>query len=291
MKIWKYIFYYLGVVLLFSFINWVVFCCNSTSFLISEQMNKHLGRYDFVSKEFNLAEFHASTKDLMPVSVDGFVGVVSSKLMRLSEVNDTLLLYTRQLDSLHMLVDSLNLVAGVHRDTNVCAYVEAAMRPYKYKLDSIEQAMVGMDSTDMISNGFLIEESRLQVDYAVKYKDVLDYVFRNLQAFIPFEDVELRNDCFSKIVSRGGEKRSLEQERCNLVRSFQESSSQFHENRRLSVGFFDFLYYSICVSTTVSFGDIAPNNGLTRLFAILELLSCILLVSKIINELNKKRNE
>ena len=80
-KTGKYIFCYLIIVSVFALINWGVFCFDTTSFLVSEQMNKHLARYDLVSKEFNLASFHAEAKDLMPVSVDGFVGGISTKLM------------------------------------------------------------------------------------------------------------------------------------------------------------------------------------------------------------------
>lgn len=113
-NICKYIFWYLIIVFVSAVINRVVFNRNTTSFLISEQMNKHVIRYDLLSDELNLAEFHANAKDLMPLSVDGLVGFVSSKLMRLSEVNDSLLVYGRQIESLQREQDSLVLVIGVH---------------------------------------------------------------------------------------------------------------------------------------------------------------------------------
>lgn len=290
-QIGKYIVFYLIIVFAFALVNWGVFCYNSTSFLISEQMSKHVIRYDLVSEEFNLANFHAEAKDLMPVSVDGFVGGISTKLMRLSEVNDSILVYGRQIDSLQRKEESLRLVAVAHRDSIVDAYIEKAMRPYKHQLDSLEQVIAGMDSTNAILDRLLIEKTRLEVDNAVKKKEVLDHVFRNLQLFIPLEERDLLNDYSSKIVSSTVEKNSLELERYELVRSIRKSVSTFHNNRRSSVGFLDFLYYCFCVSTTVSFGDIAPNNGWTRFIAILELLSCIVLVHFILTGLTKKGNE
>lgn len=290
-NICKYIFWYLIIVFVSAVINRVVFNRNTTSFLISEQMNKHVIRYDLLSDELNLAEFHANAKDLMPLSVDGLVGFVSSKLMRLSEVNDSLLVYGRQIESLQREQDSLVLVIGVHRDSIADAYLKTAMCPYKHQLDSIDQVMAGMDSTEMILQGFLIEKSRLKVKYEVKNKEVLDYIFRNFQLFIPSDEREMHIKNSLKIISYMVVKSSLEQEQRELARSLRESFAQFHGNRRSSVGFWDFLYYSICVSTTVSFGDIAPNNGLTRFIAILELLSCIVLVSFILNGLIKKKNE
>lgn len=290
-KICKYIFWYLVIVFVSAVVNWVVFNRNTTSFLISEQTNKHVIRYDLLSDELNLAEFHANARDLMPVSVDGLVGFVSSKLMRLSEVNDSLLVYRQQIESLQRELDSLSMVAGAHRDSIADAYLKTAMYPYKHQLDSIDQIMSGMDSTEMILQGFLIEKTRLKLKYAVKNREVLDYIFRNFQSLIPSDERDKHIDNSSKIVSYMAEKSSLEQEQHELVRSLRESVAQFHGNRRSSVGFRDFLYYSICVSTTVSFGDIAPNNGLTRFIAILELLSCIVLVSFILNGLIKNKNE
>ena len=290
-KTGKYIFCYLIIVSVFALINWGVFCFDTTSFLVSEQMNKHLARYDLVSKEFNLASFHAEANDLKPVSVDGFVGGISTKLMRLSEVNDSILVYGRQIDSLQRKEESLRSVAVDHRDSNVNAYLEKAMRPYIHQLDSLEQIITGMDSTKAIYDGLLIEKTQLEVDYAVKKKEVLDYVFRNLQLFIPLEERDLLNDYSSKIISSTVEKNSLELERFELVRSIRKSVSSFHDNRRSSVGFLDFVYYSFCVSTTVSFGDIAPNNGWTRFIAILELLPCIVLAHFILTGLTKKENE
>ena len=66
--------------------------------------------------------------------------------------------------------------------------------------------------------------------------------------------------------------------------------SSFHNNSHDSVWLLDFFYYSICVSTTVSFGDIAPNNGWTRFLAIAELLLCVLLLAVLLDGVAKKVN-
>lgn len=66
---------------------------------------------------------------------------------------------------------------------------------------------------------------------------------------------------------------------------------KFHKNRINSVGFWDFLYYSLCVSVSVSFGDIAPNNSCTRAIAIIELLFCLALIGVIVDKLNESINK
>lgn len=52
------VFTYFLVVILFAAINWAIFRKNTTSFLISEQLNKRVDRYEFVTTEFNLATYH-----------------------------------------------------------------------------------------------------------------------------------------------------------------------------------------------------------------------------------------
>ena len=45
------------------------------------------------------------------------------------------------------------------------------------------------------------------------------------------------------------------------------------------------------MSTTVSFGDIAPNNGCTRFLAIAELLLCMFLLAVLLDRVTKKVNK
>ena len=81
----------------------------------------------------------------------------------------------------------------------------------------------------------------------------------------------------------------LEQTRRDISSRIRDLTIDFHKNRLDAVNYLDFVYYSICVSTTVSFGDIAPNNCLTRTIAIIELLLCIILVAAIVDEIIRKK--
>lgn len=277
-----YIGWYIGIVLVSAVVNWVVFKFDTTSFVISEQLNKHMVRYDLLSNDLNFSEFHANAKDLMPVSLDGFAGAVASKLMRLSNINDSLSVYERQLEWLKGQLDSVRRVAESNRTLVAEDYRTKALKDAKQRLDSLRQLMAVMDSTVFIEKGLLIEEAHLELDYAIENKRVTDYISENMRNMIPPGDRDLMDEYSSKIVACSVRKSSLEYERNDIARTFREDVNQFHRNRSSSVNLLDFLYYSVCVSTTVSFGDIAPNNGLTRFLAVLELLSCIVLVSFIL---------
>lgn len=286
-----YICCYIGIVVVSAVVNWTVFKLDTTSFLISEQLNKHLVRYDLVSNELDLSEFHANAKDLMPVSVNGFVGIFASKLMRISDINDSLSVYNRQLELLKGQLDSVQKVAVFDRISAADTYRTMALKNIEQRQDSLMQLMAGVDSTELIAKGLLIERANLELEYAIKNKAVTDHILENMRSFIPEKDLELLDGSSSRIVSCSVSKSLLEQERSELVRAFREDVNHFHLNRSSSVSFLDFLYYSICVSTTVSFGDIVPNNGWTRFLAIAELLACVVLVSLILGGIARgKRN-
>lgn len=286
----KYIVRYVAIVLVAAVINWLTFKRDTTAFLISEQMNKHLVRYDLLNNDLDLASFHVNAKDVMPVSVDRFVVVLSPEMMRLSMVNDSLHIYEQQLSLLKWRMDSLAQLAGVERDSIAGAYRKAALQQYEQALDSLSQVMAGMDSSAFVENGMMLKKANLEYEYAVHNKKVLDHIRENLWGGFSNQTHELLADCSLEIESCSKSISSLELERKDLVRSIRDEVNRFHLNRSASVTFLDFLYYSICVSTTVSFGDIAPNNGWTRFFAAIELLSCIVLVSFILNGLIKKKN-
>lgn len=59
---------YVLVVMSFAFVNWVMFMRNSTSYLISEQLNKHVERYEFLAPDIDLAAYHRDAKDSMPLN-------------------------------------------------------------------------------------------------------------------------------------------------------------------------------------------------------------------------------
>lgn len=286
----KYIGKYITIVLAFAVVNWLTFKRDTTAFLVSEQMNKHLVRYDLLNNDLDLASFHANAKDVMPVSVEGFAAVLSPEMMRLSIVNDSLQMYERQLSLLKWQMDSLVQLAGEERDSIADAYRKVALQKYEQALDSLSQVMARMDSSEFVENGMLLKKANLEYEYAVENKKVLDHISENLWGSFSSQTHELLADCSSEIENCSRSISSLEFERKNLVRSIRDEVNRFHLNRSTSVTFLDFLYYSICVSTTVSFGDIAPNNGWTRLLAVVELLSCLVLVSFVVNGITMRKS-
>ena len=281
---------YLLVVLSFSMVNWMLFLRNSTSFLISEQLNKHLERYDFLETTIDLAQYHRDAKDEMPITINEFAELIKPVFDKLEVINDSLEENTKKYKRDSLILDSLNAIVKENRKEAIKTIKDNSLAKIQWSIDSLSAYMAGKDSTEMIIQGKLVELANLQYEYAKKNAQVQSYINTHYGSLIP-ESLSLQISYhYGNFVRVILEIIDLEDARRSVISKIRDSNMAFHKNRMESVDFMDFIYYSICVSTTVSFGDIAPNDGKTRFVAVLELLICIILVTRILDGIKKSRD-
>lgn len=282
---------YLVVVFVFAVINWLLFLQNSTSFLISEQLNKHIKRYEFLEPTIDLVQYHKEAKDIMPITIKEFGELIKPDLDKLEMIIDSLDEKNKKYKNDSLILDSLNNIAIDNRNEAIKAIKKDSLAKIQRSIDSLETYLAGKDSTEMIIQGKYVEMANLQYEYAKKNAQILSYIINHYGALIP-DSLSLQiSNLYHDNIFMAMDIYSLENERRAVSSKIRDSIISFHNNRVESVGFCDFIYYSICVSTTVSFGDIAPNDGKTRFFAIFELLICILLVANILDEIKKARSK
>lgn len=287
----KWITRYCLTVVLFALAYCFIFHCNPTSFLISEQLNKRVARYDMLSTDFDLAEYHRDALDRMPLTVEGLSEMIDPALDDLGLINDSLSLLQQRLDYCENYLDSISSVVSNEREEVIETYITNALNSYVDRIDSLKALMAGEDSISLIVSGRVEELARLKIEKATKERDVLNYINRNYQAFIPVNQIDTFLYYANERIRLRSNVQNLKIERDKQVTNIRGIVNRFHNNRISSVGFLEFLYYSICVSTTVSFGDISPNNGLTRFLAIVELLWCIVIVGFILDGVIRRKGE
>jgi hypothetical protein len=280
---------YLLIVLLFAVINWLMFKYNTTSFLISDQLNKHVERYDFLDPEADLASYHKNAKDRMPITIREFGEIINPNLANLQAINDSLKTKEKNLFDCQLLWDSLSKVASGMREDSIMEFRREHLAGSQERIDSLKRYLEGKDSTEMIIEGKYVELAELQYEFAKKNAEVQSLVVQYIGNFIPDTlSLQIRK-CNEDYLWISMGIQELESTRRDVSSKIRDLVADFHDNRANSVGFWDFLYYSICVSTSVSFGDIVPNNSCTRLLAIIELLLCLVLVGWIVDEIIRKQ--
>lgn len=264
-----------------------MFNCNTTSFVVSEQLNKHVNRYEFLDEQLDLVAFHENAKDELPLTIDGFCLLIKPAFDELDSINYALSHNQKAIDECESKLDSLCLIIEKTRSIAIEAYKDQTLRTIKYKIDSLRCELHGKDSTEMVISGEYLKLTTLELAYAEKNKEVQDNILKHYGAFVPIElSLEYQqnhDDKISLIVA----KQNLEQNRRDVSAYIRNTVALFHKNRRETVGLLDFLYYSVCVSTTTSFGDISPNNTLSRTISLIELLLCVFLIGCMINKISK----
>lgn len=280
--------WYAIIVIAGAAINWIAFLMNTTTFVISEQLNKHVERYEFLHEDIDLAAYHSGVKDAMPISLDDFSTFMKADFDSLDNVNRALAQKQRDYERCLAIWDSLSKIAEPIIYDSIKVYKDSLLHGCVERIDSLKKYMLNHDSTKMVLEGKYVELAELEYDLAKKNAQVQKYFGENYHFFIPDSLRHAIREQNEASITIPWEIQNFEQQRRDVSRHIKDKVSRFHENRRESVGFIDFLYYSICVSTTVSFGDIAPNNGTTRMLAIIELLLCIILVGIVLDKINKK---
>lgn len=279
---------YVVIVLAFATVNWALFMRNSTSFLISDQLNKHVERYEFVGPDIDLTVYHQNAKDNMPLTISGLSDMLMPEFQKLEATTDSLELKTRALERNIERRDALSKIAMEKRTDSIRIVRDRLLSSWLKSIDSLKAFMNGHDSTEMILEGKYVELANLQYEYAKRNVEVQKMITQNYGSFIPDSLAHIIKRCNDEYIGLSMELQELEMKRRDIVSEIRNLAVAYHKNRMESVCWRDFLYYSICVSTTVSFGDIAPNNGTTRLVAVLELLICLVLVGAIVDRIIKK---
>lgn len=290
----KILFLFIGysvIVLVFSVIYYLMFRYDNTSFVISEQLNKHIDRQSLLNPNINLASFNKEAKGVMPINVNDFILYIWPDLDKLSSINDSLKNNKNRIELCQAELSEIVKKSDKIRQDSANSYRERVLQVYKEQIDSLKRFMEGKDSTQMIMDGKYIELAHLQLNYANANAAVSNYIIKAWGSFIPdslMDKIMYLNNEWTEISTINDE---LEGSRRHLSDRIKSSIIAFDKNRLASISYRDFLYFSICVSTTVSFGDIAPNSNKTRNATIIELLLCVVLVGVFIGLVQKETME
>lgn len=282
---------YLIVVVISALINWILFLKNPTCFLISEQLNKHLVRYEFEAPEKRLELYLKSAADTIPITFGGFEEKTKPLVSELAVINNALAYQQAVLSDSSNALDSLLDVASEVRSDSISVFRHKNLAPLQNRIDSLKSLMEGRDVIELASNGLSVKLADAQVEFALKNAQIQNYILSNYAAFIPDnlsdEIWGMHAVCEESRVKIQYFKDSLN----NVSDRLLTLSNAFYHNSIKTVRLCDFLYYSFCVSTSMSFSDIVPNDFYTRLVAVIELVFCIVIVGLIVNYLDPYRKK
>jgi hypothetical protein len=130
-----------------------------------------------------------------------------------------------------------------------------------------------------------VQLAQIDVRLAQKRLEIADFVSEQYGAFItPADRATLKrlSDEEGRLLD---EQLTLQTQRTTLRDHLSKILARAAANRRSRLSFVDFVYFSLGVSTTVTFGDITPNHTLVRTAVSVQLLLSIVVVGVFLNSL------
>lgn len=286
-KLVKIIIIYFAIVFIFSIIYRLIFLFNTTSFLVSEQLNKHIGGYNYFEGDIDVEAFHKASKDLMPISMSELNLLIKPEIKELDSIIKSIEIKRKSLDSITTKLDSLNQIAQKEMNDSIASYSLSVLRDRQTRIDSMINYLKVNENTNILSKSKYDELAEMEKENAQKDAGLLNNVAKPWSSFISDSLYQKIKQLAHTNFIISSDTQQLSDRKTVLKNYLRDTLDAFYRNRFASVSYYDFLYYSFCVSTTVSFGDIAPNNGLTRLLAVIELLLCMFLVAYILDKIAK----
>lgn len=288
---------YLGCVLVFSIVYSITWYLKPDSFIINPQMNIQ----PFQSIQHFLWEDEpsyslSSEVDLLQLKKD--YDEFYSKIIR---SKNKILEADISLKELDLRSDVVSKQRDKDVDNNFSRYDEGQLKEYRLAETKIEKELKAIEAklpSTVATEADLeiiravgnkrIELAKAKTDTATQALKNSEFLLSNITGFF---SREVRDEYFEISETR----KLLYQERYEHERKIGElrvkaidSVSKDLAKIRERVKFVDFVFFSIGISTTTTFGDLVANSTATKFIVSLQLLLCIVIVAGFLGSISKQ---
>lgn len=118
---------------------------------------------------------------------------------------------------------------------------------------------------------------------AVKMAEVGEYVLRNLVSFSDSAATSEAGRVDEQLRTNATRQNELSARLSNIRKRAHDNLDSWYSARRDRLLWIDFLYFSVGVSTTTTFGDIIPNSRKARIFVLSQLVLSVFLVGYLVS--------
>ena len=309
---------YVSVVILFSVIYYCIHYVVPDSFIIHSKLNKHL-IWEINSRLVNeLYENQDSPQTLQEIKK-----LISNEREDEKPLEKTLSLVNqyeklgqdiKYLKEKHskakMEMEKLGNKIDKKRNLNQAQYekkyYEAVITPLQQKLEKIsaEIKMIKKAAEKNSKQGDhqkavdahndlqrkITEKGAINVLISQKKIILFDFLLSGGGAGVE-EELGVWNELREKTMKYSNEISELERQQNTLLFNFEMIHRSLERELASTVNWLDFLYFSIGISATITFGDIIPNMTVTRLEVIIQLQFCLVIVAKILDRIIRQKND
>ena len=278
-------------VLLFSLVYWGYWNARPDSFILNKEFN--LTPYDEL-----LSRLWPSEQNLIWQMSPGFNAQIAEDLedfmKSANELDKEATSVLKQLQSLQeqqKVLESRDSEVYRQHDAKLWANVEKyksevtrneeedaqAARNYVSRLESIAGPSPSSSMSIAIANS-KVKLARANYALVLRRAEAADYVIHNLRALGDSSTTEQLDMLRAKLLETSNEQLDLTLRLGKIRERAFDKLRDWHSKRTSRLGWVDFLYFSVGVSTTTTFGDIIPNSRAVRVAVILQLVLSVVIV-------------
>lgn len=297
----RYRFFFLAtawalLVIAFSLIYWCAWQSQSDSFIVNREFN--LNPIEELRSRLSISQAQALSGPTTQSAIVKSIGLdemmmaideVDSIAKDLNEVIASLKLKQQALELDRERVGSLHSASMSKNMENYRARELAAVKAeVRRNADIVEGMQKAYGDTPPSHQGIMLAEARVELAdarlrEATKAAEVGSYVLENIGTFADAGT----SDALEKI-DENLQKIALERNRLALdLGALQEKANQiaasWRKNRTDRLSWIDFIYFSVGVSSSTTFGDIIPNNRFVRIMALIQLLASIFMLGYLVS--------
>jgi uncharacterized membrane protein YsdA (DUF1294 family) len=289
-----FFFCYCIVILIFALIYLIFWNISVDNFIINEELN--LRPFKEAIKISWMSEINVE----YPISTERLTSIQKQYLVFLNNMNQVKSKMERAEKELEMLNKDRMAIEKKHSEkwrfnTEMFEYIEISdIEREELKIvseiDTLEKLTSSVPSEALSRH--LINVANKKVDLAtVRHKkakkqyEISSYILSNISKFADPETTATIKELNKRELELFKEQNENQDKMFNLRNQLQNSINEWFESRSNMLNFIDFLYYSIGISTTTTFGDIVANGKLLRFIVSTQLVLCIIIVGAFINSL------
>lgn len=284
---------YLFSTISFSILYFCFWEINTTSFVISEQINEKTYDIGIYSLE-EIAPYYIRDNDI-PFAIHEFNQTL------LKPIFDTIKILEHDIESISVIIptlknhlDTLSSQLNQSYSSNLENTISEQTQTFRDSIEEINKkiskiSQINTLDKDITVANFKVDIAQLELSMVKRESEIRTIGLQNLSIFqdktIRYEVDSLHNryisyqDKIFEIEKSIRDYKVLANERKNL----------FHQNRIVQLKYPDFLYFSVLSSISVSYGDIVPNTFFLRMVVTLQILISIFCLGILINKLAGKK--
>ncbi|CAH6912737.1 hypothetical protein AB6E22_06925 [Vibrio cyclitrophicus] len=295
-KKFKWAGWYLIVVIFFSFIYFGYWWVKPDSFIVNSELNikpfEGINHFLWDENPEYTVYSYTSLSSLKKRYDDMFSDIDKAE-KRILDVE-------RRFDEIDNEYDKLSVRRNSEVDENFADYDERLLKPYldiEAKLSS-ELDNVKLTAPQSVENDTDIEKIKdigsKEVALAYARLETAKQATRNAQFLLDNVTVFFSQETIDSYNDLNNERQGLYQERYELEARQSEARLAVIDAYRMNiqeardkVKLVDFIFFSVGISTTTTFGDLIANDRVVKAIITLQLLLCLIIVGGFLNAVHK----